>query len=220
MPYKQLTAGMTKVKCFVQEWAKSCFSAIRILTASLKNLNQQEVLRRTLYFRFGVVAGVVTVSGIGSCILLRMPQMLLASLAALLADIFYMGYIEQLNAENLLFYLPAKCMGSQKILKAVRKTLNVYHFQGIGDDSDVSFSLNRTEEIGFVENIPYLFCFKKTEDGQIDNVNLVYYIELNRQAAAVAPTEDAQQVSIPSTSNTAEELRRPAIEFADDEEEE
>ncbi|WP_394969746.1 hypothetical protein [Candidatus Allofournierella merdipullorum] len=205
------------MKELMKEWLRGCVAALLLLTTSVKKLDAKEMVRRLLYFRFGVIASIVVISGLGGCVLLKMPQTLSASLAAVIIYVLYIGYIERLDMNGLLFYIKVRCTGSKKVLKAVRKTLYLYHFQGIGDDADVSFSLNRTEELGFVEEIPYLFCFRRTTDGQIDNTNLIYYVEWSQFNEPVDLPNDkaeSQEGNVLSDKTSA-----AVIEFADDEEE-
>lgn len=205
---------MKNIKEILQGWFQGCVAALLLLTTNVKKLDAKAMVRRLLYFRFGVIASIVVISGIGGCVLLKMPQTLLASLVAIIVYVLYIGYIERLDMNGFLFYVKVRCTSSKKVMKAVRKTLYLYHFQGIGEDEDVSFSLNRTEELGFVEGIPYLFCFRRTFDGQIDNTNLIHYVEWSQFNEPVSENSETHaEYALDNQASIAD------IEFADDEEE-
>lgn len=51
------------MKELMKEWLRGCVAALLLLTTSVKKLDAKEMVRRLLYFRFGVIASIVVISG-------------------------------------------------------------------------------------------------------------------------------------------------------------
>lgn len=167
-----------------------------LLLKSSKQLSVEELVRKMLYYRLSIILVVVFASSLAAGILLRMPMMLVLMLLAILVYALYTGYIEYLSRNNKLIYVQVVCINAKKEIKISVKPVYTYYFQGIGKDTGVSFSLNRTEELGFAQNVAYLFCFKNS-DNQIDNSSLVHYIEINKLNAGPDATIDSVEFSNP-----------------------
>lgn len=140
----------------------------------------EEIVRKTLYYRLSVIMAFMFVCSIAACVLLHMFGMLLIIPIVILGYGLYVGYLEYLSKHNDLVYLKVVCVNVRKEMKMSFKPVYTYYFQGFGENEGVSFSLNRTEELGFAQNIKYFFCFKQNENNSIDNASLVHYIELNQ----------------------------------------
>lgn len=140
----------------------------------------EEIVRKTLYYRLGIIMSFMFVCSIAACVLLHMFRMLLIIPIVILGYGLYVGYLEYLSKHNDLVYLKVVCVNVRKEMKMPFKPVYAYYFQGFGENEGVSFSLNRTEELGFAQNIKYFFCFKQNENNSIDNASLVHYIELNQ----------------------------------------
>lgn len=171
---------MNKVMDFLKDIWACCCNGLMLFVKNQKQVTAEELVRKMLYSRFGIVLMVAIFSSLAACILLHMPAMLLIVLISIVVYLSYTGYIEYLAAHNELFYVKVVCVNSKKEWKVSVKPVYTYYFQGIGNDANISFSLNRTEELGFAQNVCYLFCFRRSADNQIDNSNLIHYMELNQ----------------------------------------
>ena len=144
-------------------------------------------------------------TGIGACILLAMPQMLLVSLVGVIAFIGYISYMEWLSESGNLLFCPVTCTGLKKVQQLSVKSVYTYRFVSIDPVNGVGFTLNRTEELGFMEGSNYLFCFKKTPDGQLDNQSMVHYIELTGMVSG-----EQQQMAISETGKSISDETEPS----------
>lgn len=166
---------------------KSIYSAICLLMTSPQKLTIDRILLRTLYGRFGAIAAFAIVTGIGASILLARPQMLLVSLVGAIAFAVYIGYMEWENQAGHFNFFEVACTGMKKSKQISVKSLYTYRFEDIDSKTGIGFTLNRTEELGFMEGSHYLFCFKKTPDGRLDNQSMVHYIEINEAMSMNKP---------------------------------
>lgn len=214
--------SMEEIRNFINEWGRCCIKSVQLLVKSPKRLTEEEQVRRMLYYRFGVIMLLAFISGVGAFVLLQMPMMILFSVVGLLIFVLYSGHIEGMSERGALFYIRVCCVSAKKTWKIAVKPVFTYHFQGVGSDSGVNFSLNRTEELGFVEGVSYLFCFRKAEeyDTQVDNSHLIHYVELSQF------TSDSEAANLQVTTQEAQEnaahspkSHNNGIKFAEDEEE-
>lgn len=187
-----------------KKFFKTFYDGIRLLATSPQKLTANQILLRTLYARFGAIAAFIVVTGIGACILLAMPQMLLVSLVGVIAFIGYISYMEWLSESGNLLFCPVTCTGLKKVQQLSVKSVYTYRFVSIDPVNGVGFTLNRTEELGFMEGSNYLFCFKKTPDGQLDNQSMVHYIELTG-----AVSSEQQQTTISKTEKSTSDGTEP-----------
>lgn len=158
-----------------------------ILIKKTKDCTAEEMVRKTLYYRLSVIMALMFVCSIAACVLLHMLMMLLIIPVGVIGYGIYLGYLEYLAKHNELLYLQVACVNIKKEMKISFKPVYTYYFQGIGPNEGIGFSLNRTEELGFAQNVKYLFCFKQGEDNSIDNTSLVHYIELNQIETMATP---------------------------------
>ena len=194
---------MDKLLKFFNEMWQCFMHGFFILIKKNTACTAEEMVRKTLYYRLSVIMAFMFVCSIAACVLLHMFGMLLIIPIVILGYGLYVGYLEYLSKHNNLIYLKVVCVNVRKEMKMSFKPVYTYYFQGFGENEGVSFSLNRTEELGFAQNIKYLFCFKQDEDSSIDNTSLVHYIELNQ-----ANTVSDQRTPKPHQNGTKKEALR------------
>lgn len=202
---------------------KGYWSALRygvsILCTPKAKLQRECQLRRSLYLQFlAVVMGLLATS-IAATIFMRMPEVLLLSAAAILTFLLYMGMTEMREMQGGYAYVQVLCIGKEKVMSAPRKPVFRYSFAE-SKDGLCLFSLDRTEELGFIEGMRYLFAFRTDKDLPLGNESLLYSVSVPGDSAAgkLEESDEEQKARHDAAlkqlrTNTAEEKDDKIIEF-------
>lgn len=165
---------------------------VSILCTPKAKLQRECQLRRSLYLQFlAVVIGLLATS-IAATIFMRMPEVLLLSAAAIIAFLLYMGMTEMREMQGGYAYIQVLCIGKEKVMNAPRKPVFRYSFAE-SKDGPCLFSLDRTEELGFIEGMRYLFAFRADKDLPLGNESLLYSVSIPGDSAVVKPEESDEE---------------------------